>query len=508
MTTAKERYVALEKDRQCFLDRAEQCAEVTLPYLMPPAGMRNQVLPTPWQAMGAKGVNGLASKMLLALMPPSEPFFKFDMADVELDKATGRDPDMRAAIEKGLVRVEQAIMTEIDARADRIAAHEVFKQLIVSGNVATFVPVDKTMRVFKLNQFVTQRDPSGQFLLLIIKEEVSRDTLSDEVKSLISTDLASDDNNARPDDKNVEIYTTVQRQGDLVVYHQEIENEVIPGSEGMAPLDRSPYQVLGWSRIDGEHYARSYCEEYLGDLQSLDGLSQSLVEGSAAMARLVFLRNPMGSTKLDAFKAANNGDIIDGVEGDINAVQVAKFADFNVTQQTKNDLEQRISQAFLMQSSVTRNAERVTAEEIRFMATELEESLGGVYSVLSQEFQLPYLKRRVAAMTAQGRLPQLPKNLVTPTIIGGLDALGRSHEMNKAIMFARASSELLGPQAVVSELNAARTMEFVGTQTGFDVSSLLNTAEEKQAISQQARQRETMQALGPQMMRQANQTQG
>ena len=427
MSTAKERYVALEKDRQCFLDRAEQCAEVTLPYLMPPSGRRNQVLPIPWQGMGAKGVNNLASKMLLALMPPSEPFFKFDMDDAAFDQVTGGNADLRTEIENGLVRVERAIMTEIDIRADRIAAFEAFKQLIVSGNVATFVPMDKTMRVFTLNQFVSQRDPPGQFLLLIIKEEVSKNTLSDEVKALIASDILSADDSKKDEEDNVEIYTIVERKGDLVVYSQEIEDKVIPGSQGMAPLDRSPYQVLGWARIDGENYGRSYCEEYLGDLQSLDGLSQSLIEGAAAMARLVFLRNPMGTTKLDAFKKANNGDVIDGVEGDIVAVQVGKFADFKIVHEKEKNLEQRLSQAFLLHSSVTRNAERVTAEEIRFMATELEESLGGVYSVLSQEFQLPYLKRRVAAMTAQGRLPQLPKNLVMPTIVGGLDALGRSH---------------------------------------------------------------------------------
>lgn len=505
--TAEARYNKLKKDRQLYIDRAVQCAEVTLPYIMPPEGSKNQLLPTPWQSMGARGVNNLAAKMILGLLPPSEPFFKFDLAQHIFDEMSGGDNDIKASIEKNLVKAERAVMSEIDHKGDRIAAFELFKHLLITGNCATFTPVDSAMRVFTLDQYVCQRDPSGNLLLLIIREEVAISTLSDEIQEIIPEATSNDNGTANKDDDTVEIYTIVKRTGDVVTYQQEIGDKVLPGSAGISPADRSPYQALGWTRIDGEHYARSYCEEYLGDLQSLDGLSQSIIEGSAAMARLVFLRNPMGSTKLNAFKSANNGDIIDGVEGDINAVQVNKFADFQITHMTKKDLEERLSQAFLLNSSVTRNAERVTAEEIRFMANELEESLGGVYSVLSQEFQLPYLKRRVAAMIAQGRLPQLPKNLVQPTIIGGLDALGRSHEMSKAITFARASAELLGPEAVAAAMSHDRALKFVGVQTGFDAAALLKTPEEKAAEQQAERQRLAMETLGPEAMRQGRQQQ-
>ncbi|WP_416142518.1 portal protein [Escherichia coli] len=43
-------------------------------------------------------------------------------------------------------------------------------------------------------------------------------------------------------------------------------------------------------------------------------------------------------------------------------------------------------------SAVQRTGERVTAEEIRYVASELEDTLGGVYSILSQELQLPLVR--------------------------------------------------------------------------------------------------------------------
>ena len=46
----------------------------------------------------------------------------------------------------------------------------------------------------------------------------------------------------------------------------------------------------------------------------------------------------------------------------------------------------------------SRSAERVTAEEVRYMAQELETALGGVYSILSQEFQYPFVNLLLGRM--------------------------------------------------------------------------------------------------------------
>ena len=49
-------------------------------------------------------------------------------------------------------------------------------------------------------------------------------------------------------------------------------------------------------RVDTEDYGRSYVEEFLGDLKSLEGLSQSLLESSAASAIVVFMVRPNAVT--------------------------------------------------------------------------------------------------------------------------------------------------------------------------------------------------------------------
>ena len=71
-------------------------------------------------------------------------------------------------------------------------------------------------------------------------------------------------------------------------------------------------------------------------------------------------------------------------------------------------IQDRLSQAFLLNSSVQRNAERVTAEEIKFVASELESTLGGIYGVLTQEFQQPLLK---LIMNKMKKLKKLSKTV-------------------------------------------------------------------------------------------------
>ena len=72
--SAKSRYDRLSSDRSQFLNTARQAADLTLPYLIreDETYRKGQLkLITPWQSVGAKGVVTLASKLMLALLPPT-----------------------------------------------------------------------------------------------------------------------------------------------------------------------------------------------------------------------------------------------------------------------------------------------------------------------------------------------------------------------------------------------------------------------------------------------------
>lgn len=492
--TAKARYDALVPTRLPYLERARECAEFTIPSLMPPEGMRGQALGTPWQSVGAEGVNTLASKMVLTLMPPGTAFFKFGMSQQTELAMAQLPPEQKAEVGQALVDLENGLLKEIDEWADRVAEFEAEKQLVVCGNALTYIPSNGTMRVYRLDQYVVKRDQSGNPVCIVIKESISPLALPDNLAAAAQMEAVKENRKGG----DVDVYTVIERQNrDFYRAWQEVCDQVVPGSEGWLPADAMPYQARRWTSIDGEDYGRGRVEEYLGDLQSLDGLQKAVVEGAAASAKIVYLRNPASSTTAEKFSSAENGDVVDGVKGDFEVVQAQKFADLTVAKDSVAKLESRLARAFLMLSSVQRQAERVTAEEIRVMAGELEDALGGIYSRMTLDFQLPYVRRRIALMQMQNKMPHFPKGSMKPSIVTGMAALGRNHEVAKTMAWAQACSAVIGPEAFARAVNSDALLKQFGTGFGVKVDSIVKTAQQIAQENAAQAQRENLQALGP-----------
>jgi hypothetical protein len=288
------------------------------------------------------------------------------------------------------------------------------------------------------------------------------------------------------------------REGNKYILYQELDGMIVPNSHGKYPLDKAPMLALRWTRIDGEDYGRSYVEEYIGDLISLEGLSKAILEASAVSAKVVFLVAPNGTTRARDISKAENGAIVSGNAAEVSTLQVQKQADMSIASQTASTITERLAYAFLMNSAIQRAGERVTAEEVRYMAGELEDALGGVYSILSQEFQLPLVNRIIARMTKKKKLPSLPKGVANPTIVTGLEALGRGHDMNKYQMFLQALAPL-GPEAVGQFMNVNDYITRVGTALGIDMDGLIKSEEQLQ----QERQQQAQQIQQAQMMEMA-----
>ena len=494
--SAEARYRELEPRRSVYLERAREVSKLSIPSLLPPSGQTDTMrLETPFQGVGARGVNNLASKLLLALLPPNSPFFRLKIDDFTLAQLQNTDSAMKTEMESGLSRIEQAVMTEIETSADRVAVFEVLKHLLVAGNVLMDMSRDDGMRVFHLDRYVVQRDPMGHVLEIVIHETLAPVALPENIRKLITDRMDSSE-------KTVNLYTWIKRTDKQWMISQEVKGIVIPESKGTYPLDRCPFIALRGNRIDGEDYGRGYVEEYLGDLKSLEGLSRAIVEGSAAAAKVLFLINPNGTTRAKTLAESPNGAIREGNAEDVTVLQLQKFNDFRIAYEQMGRIEERLSYAFLLNSSIQRNAERVTAEEVRFMARELEDALGGLYSILAQEFQLPYVRRKIHQMEKVKKLPSLPRDSVKPMIITGLEALGRGHDLNKLDVFIGGLTNTLGPEILAQYMNLDDYIARRATAIGIDTKGLIKTKEEIAAAQQAAQQQTMLSQFGPEVVRQ------
>ena len=491
-TSAKGLYSRLETDRQPYLSRARDAAKLTIPSLMPEDGHGStSKLKTPYQSLGARGINNLSSKLLMALMPPNAPFFRLRVDDPEIEEAA-EATEATAELEKALGKIERSVMTEIEKSAIRVSVGETLKQLIVAGNALLYIKPQGGAKVFKLDQYVVQRDPAGNALEIVVKESISYVTLPDEVKKAIEL---KDANNSSKKEK-VDLYTRITYTGDGWKVHQEIHDMVVPGSEGQYPEGKTPWIPLRFTQIDGEDYGRGYVEEFYGDLWSMEKLTKAVVEGSAAAARILFLVNPNGTTEARTLAKAPNGAIRNGSAADVSVLQMDKQADFSIAYQTIGSLQERLSYAFLLNSAIQRDAERVTAEEIRYMANELEAALGGVYSILSQEFQLPLVMRLMYVLEDKGEIPTLPEGSVSPSITTGVEALGRGHDLEKLDMFLKGMMDAVPPEVLAQYINFSDYITRRGTALGIDTNGLVKSQQEvqqEQAAAQKAQQQQMMQ---------------
>ena len=491
--TAAGRYSQLQSTKSTFLREAKESSKLTIPSLIPESSTGTRArIKTPFQALGARAVNSLSAKLLVALLPPGTAFFKLSIDSLALLQEGGQE-GLETEIDKGLRTIETALMDEIEVSNDRVAMFEALKHLIVGGNVLLYL-TDKGLKVYPLEKFVSKRDEVGNLLEIITKETVNPQALPLDFLKQIKKKENYDEKTMEGD---LDIYTHIKRINDDHIWYQECKGEKIPGTDGRSKIDVTPWILLRFIRIDGEDYGRGYVEEYRGDLISLESLTQAIIEGAAASAKVLFLVNPNGQTRAATLAKAPNGAVREGSAADISVMQVGKAGDFAVAQQAMQRIEARLADAFLLASSIQRQAERVTAAEVNIMAQELENSLGGVYSILSQEFQLPYLKRRMHMLVRSGKVPKLPQKIVKPKIVTGIQGLGRGNDRNKLIEFIGTVAQALGPDVMRQYVNVDEAVKRLATSIGIDTNNLVKSQEQIAAEMQQMQQQQLIQHLGP-----------
>ena len=481
MYKAKERYDKLQAGRTQFLDMAVECSELTLPYLVTRDDnyKGKKILQQPWHSVGAKAVVTLAAKLMLATLPPQTSFFKLQVRDDKLGQTL--DPQIRTELDLSFSKIERLIMDYIAASNDRVVVHQALKHLIVSGNALIFMGKDG-LKHFPLQRYVVNRDGNGNVIEIVTKEIINRKVLGidqpDENKG-------PNDSGTGPYEDDAEVYTCVKMDegSGRWVWHQEVDDMILPDSRSTAPKNASPWLVLRFNTVDGEDYGRGRVEEFIGDLRSLNGLSQALVEGASVASKVVFLVSPSATTKPQTLSKAGNGAIIQGRPEDVGVVQVGKTADFSTAAQMSQSIEKRILEAFLVMN--VRNAERVTAEEVRLTQLELEQSLGGLFSLLTVEFLVPYLNRTMLILQRSNQIPKLPKDVVRPKIVAGINSLGRGQDNESLTRFMATIAQTLGPEALVKFVNPAEAITRLAAAQGIDILNLVRTPEQLEEMKQQ-----------------------
>ncbi len=480
---AAEAWEAAGLKKNALLTRCEKYAGFTLPHICTPVGYNesSEELQTDWQALGAQAVNNLANKLILALFAPSRPFFRLECPP-DLLKKLGMTSEELAG---KLSQAEKASVRRLENMAVRPKIYEAVKHLIITGNCLMILGKKDgvPMRVLGLKRFSVKRSMSGKVIQIVIHEKVRFDELDkdvrDELKASADARYATADVNDPGKCPEVAYYKLIQWDGVSNYLETVHVDDFTLGDKFTSKWtdETLPYRVLTWELADENDYGTGLVEQFAGDFAALSTLSEAQVKAAILASEFRWLVNPAGQTSPTDLEESDNGSAIPGVEGDIVPLVTGTGNALQYIDVVEQKYVNRIGRGFLLGSSVIRQAERVTAEEVRLQANELETSLGGVYSRLAVDFQLP-----IAFWLVKQSGAELKGTGIEPTVITGLDALSRNSDL-EALKLCLQDLAIIGgmsPQTqFVLKMDAIASAIFAGR--GVNAEAYVKSPEQQKA---------------------------
>ena len=471
----------LEGIKQPLLTRVERYAALTIPKVCLPDGFNPESMDQThdYQSLGAQAVNHVVNKLAVAMFAPSRPFFR--VAEGKATKAKAAESGISETdLQAILSAMERASAVMLDKLGQRPKLYQALRHLVVTGNVLMIL--DKGhIRIMGLRYFCVKRTHEGKVHTLVTRERMRFDELDPGIQALWATKYKKED--------MVNHYRLIKRLPNGSYYMcQYVDEQKLPEKyEGRWSEAKMPYRVLTWDLADESDYATGLVEEYAGDFESLSVMAEAIVTGAVVGTEFRWAANPNGMTSVDDLQESRNGDTIPGNPKDIGAITVDVAKGLEIAMKVSNGYEQRISRGFLLTSAVTRDAERVTAEEVRITAMELEGSFGGTYSSLAPSMQTPM----AYWMLASADTPIIGSDLDV-VIITGLDALSRNGDLdNLRMALSDLASFAQAPEALIQRIKWDDLAEFIGQGRGVDLKRfIMNSTEFAQVQKQLAAQQQ------------------
>lgn len=480
--------------RTSILTRAEEYAEWTIPSLFPRTGATENIeMQNAKDSIGAQGVNHLSNRVMDVLFPPPpRSFFKLELEDemremavMAMSAQTGNAKSAEQEVASALTELDELLAGKekqaikyMDTLLYRPAGIMAAKLLMVTGNACFYHPPDgAAVQVYSMRDYLVCRDMSGAAILIMTHDMKAFETFLPEVQRALRA-YVSHDKKKYVDKSDVHVYTKIvlEEDGKFHVY-QQADELLLDTTDATFPRDKLPWMPLTWDLVRGEDYGRGLVEQYSGAFHALNVLSGALQNIAAVMGDIKIFADPASSVDVDAVNKSPPGSYHTGREGDIFVLSLQKQGDAQFIATMIERYEKIISQAFLLNSQAVRQAERVTAEEIRAMAQELETSHGGIYSRLASTWQ-----RQTALIILDGIKFDGKLLGVVPRVITGMESLSRIGELD-AIRSFFADIQMLNtiPEDVRAVMHLTRTLSVLGTARQVDYKKFLKTETELQA---------------------------
>lgn len=492
--TIAERFRILDGLRHSKLERARQCAMLTVPSLLPPEGWNEEMqLHSPYSSVSARGVTSMASRILSALLPLNDtPFFRFELKN-------GIRPDLETT--EFLENVSYQVYNKLSSKNLRETLFTALQHCIVVGDCLLIQEDNLNFRVLRLDQYVVRRNVDGDVQEIIHLEYLSKNNDED---AHVYYNTSIDDKSRKGYDT---IYCRITFDNDRwQVVKEDEDGNVVDTGEFIV----SPYIPLRWSSVAGENYGRSHCEDIIGDIQALESYTEAGMEGMAAGSAFWIGIDPAGLTEIDDVALAQNGSFVPARANDVFTITPSgqMNSQIQAAQSAIGMMRKELGSAFLMDSASMPTGDRVTATAVRTIGRELEQVLGGAFSAIARQLMKPIVQRTVFLMLDAGEIdPKLDKafeeegGLLSIEIVTGLLALSRESDLTKLMQMGEMVRNL--PPEAMSLFKWDEYNRALITALGFDANNWVKSEDEARQEAMELAQMQGQLANEQQLQQQA-----
>ena len=444
-------WTEMESEKGDLVRRTEEYARWTIPSVCPEDNTAHAEQDRADVAIGARLVNHLANKVVDTMFPHDRPFFTVALTpemrkDLRKELGVEGEAAFAEAVREETAAVEEVAMRKLKIGSYRPQAIEVVKHKIISGNALLRRLPDGSRTVYGVKDFCIRRDISGKPLEVLLKDAKKVGSLPAGVKQLYK--------NANPQAKETDpcvLYSHYKWDGFRWSFQQGVDRVLLAGASKFKPVD-VPILPLVWNLARGENYGRGLVEDHCVAFHQVDVLTKALLDMVGVMADIKFIVDPSSVLDVQELNNSARGSYHQGRKDDISTPESQRRLEVQATAAVIEKLERELSQAFLLSSGGVRQAERVTAEEIRFIAMELESAFGGLYSRLAIEWQQYEAEYAVSQINFDTELGNSKLPAFEVVITTGLESLSREGQLDN---LRRAISDLVMLEGVPEDIRGA-----------------------------------------------------
>jgi len=357
-TDIYSRYSQLAQRKQATWTRAQRYAEYTLPYVAPliTDGENQTEVTFDLNAIGPRAIQYLANKYMMTLFPPNRSTFKLELPPKIRDALGTQGLDAKeVALTIGQMEEEaKKYLASINSRA---ALLECLEHLFITGNVLLYYPKEGAMQVYALDQYVIRRQLDGRVAEIITRDYKDLIDLPENYQSSIIEKLQ-----IQPDEvstKQCTLYTQALWDGKKYIITQSVEH-ILVGTPKSVSDKKLRWLPLTLRRYRRETYGRGLVEDYINTFHALSILQECLITAAAIATDVKYTVSPGSMIDIPTLTQSPSGSYHIGNKDDIgNTGLDGRLSDLQFVEAMIQRLERLIGSVFLINSTVTRQAERV-----------------------------------------------------------------------------------------------------------------------------------------------------